>query len=53
MMSGHCRIANMPLTPLPPELAERDEVRAPPGFGILLALGMSLPFWVVVALFWR
>ena len=46
----------MSLPPSPPELVEADEGRAPPGFGIVLALGMSAPFWMIVllvAVLWR
>lgn len=46
----------MSLPPLPSDLAERDEARAPRGFGILFAFGISVLFWVLmllVAAWWR
>jgi hypothetical protein len=40
----------MSLPPLPPEFAEPDERRAPPGFGMLIAFGISVLFWVLMLL---
>jgi len=38
----------MTLPPLPRELVNADEDRAPPGFGLVLALAMSVPIWAIV-----